>query len=136
MLFRSPDQDIAHVIDEVAPAILPEVRSKLGLAKNALIIPQDVHDFLMEKGLLTPEQFVTVVGGNVLDSAHVDELIRNLTSKNHVKLAATFFFHEHVVTIFRMQQARDGLVWFDVIDSLPSSETLCHLRMDSDADYD
>lgn len=133
--FELPDEDITHVIDEVTPVILPEVRSKLGLAKHALIIPQDVHDFLIEKQLLTSDQFVTVVGGNVLDNAHVDELVSHLISKDHVKLAATFFFHEHVVAIFRIQQTRTGEVWFDVIDSLPNSETLRRLNMDADPDF-
>lgn len=133
--FELPDEDIIHVIDDVTPVILPEVRSKLGLAKHALIIPQDVHDFLIEKELLTSEQFVTVVGGNVLDSTHVYELISHMISKEHIKLAATFFFHEHVVAIFRIQQTRNGEVCFDVIDSLPNSETLRRLHMDPDPEF-
>jgi hypothetical protein len=39
------------------------------------------------------------------------------------KLAATLFFHEHVVAILKMRRD-DDTVWYDVIDSLPSRETL------------
>jgi hypothetical protein len=38
-------------------------------------------------------------------------------------LAASFFFHEHVITILQLRRG-DQSVWFDVIDSLPHKETL------------
>ena len=118
-----PDAVITNVIDLETPAILPEVRSNLGLAKNSLIIPQDVHDFLIDKQLLMSEQFVTVIGGNILDDDHVTGFVDNLKqSSGSRKLGATFFFHEHVIAILRLQRSEE--VWYDLIDSLPNKETL------------
>jgi hypothetical protein len=120
------DAVISEVIDFETPAILPQVREMLGLTKDALIIPSDVHDFLIDKQLLSSEQFVTVAGGNILDDRHVTEFVNQLlvTEKNgDCKLAATFFFHEHVIAILRLQRS-DTEVWFDLIDSLPNAETL------------
>lgn len=120
-----PDATIIQVIDEETPVMLPNVRSKLGLIKNALIIPQDVHDYFMDKELLATEQFVTVVGGNVLDDNHVEEFMKHLTATtDHGKLAATLFFHDHVIAILCLRRGKSGDVWFDVIDSLPNEETL------------
>jgi hypothetical protein len=117
-----PDETVDHVIDVEATVLLPEVRKKLGLTEHALIIPQDVHDYLIEKEWLSCEQFMTVVGGNILDEKHLAELIKQLTSSKESKLAATFFFHEHVVTLLRLKQGND--TWFDLIDSLPNSSML------------
>lgn len=120
-----PDAAIIQVIDEETPVILPLVRSKLGLTKNALIIPQDVHDYFIDTEVLATEQFVTVVGGNVLDDVHVQEFMKHLTaSTDHGKLAATFFFHDHVIAILCLKRANSAEMWFDVIDSLPNEETL------------
>ena len=63
------DDLINHVIDVHAPAVLPTVRNKLGLAPDSFIIPSDVHEHLMEEGLLTTSQFV---GGE--KNVHVIEL--------------------------------------------------------------
>jgi hypothetical protein len=121
-----PDETVDHVIDVEAPVLLPKVRKKLGLTKHALIIPQDVHDFLIEKEWLSCEQFMTVIGGNILDQKHLTELIKQLVSAKESKLAATFFFHEHVVTILRLQQRNE--TWFDLIDSLPNSTMLSSFK--------
>jgi len=125
------DGVIGEVIDAVTPSLLPEVRSNLGLYRNALIIPVDVHTFLMEKELLTSEQFVTVCGGDILDDKHLTAFVEELQHLNEVagskyhgrKLAATFFFHEHVVAILKLQRSKNEF-WYDVIDSLPNQTTL------------
>ena len=120
-----PDRAISEVIDTDTPAILPQVRDQLGLTKDALIIPSDVHDFLMDRELLSPQQFVTVCGGNILDHAHVSafavELIKVAQQR---KCGATFFFHEHVVAILPMRRDGGNALWFDWIDSLPTAKTL------------
>jgi hypothetical protein len=125
-----PDATIVQVIDEETPAILPEVRMKLGLTKDALIIPSDVHDYLIDHSLLSPEQFVTVCGGNILEAAHVDDFVQQLESTNGPgkrlegkKIAATLFFHEHVLTIHKLLRD-DGEAWYDWVDSLPAEATL------------
>ena len=133
-----PDNAIMEVIDSETPAILPEVRSNLGLTKDALIIPSDVHDFMIERQLLSQEQFVTVCGGNILDDSHITEFVNTLrhggsegTKFEGKKLAATLFFHEHVVAILKL--SRDGSkVWYDWIDSYPKQETLRKTYEDSD----
>lgn len=125
-----PDETIVQVIDEATPTILPEVRQQLGLTKNALIIPSDVHDYLIDRSLLNPEQFVTVCGGNVLDADHVNDFVHQLAGANGPdtrlggrKVAATLFFHEHVVTIQKLLRDDYGEAWYDLIDSLPSQRT-------------
>ena len=51
--------------------VLSEVRGKLDLGDNAFIIPLDVHDHLIDEGLLSTKQFVRAIGGNVLDDTHL-----------------------------------------------------------------
>mmetsp|Transcript_16344 Transcript_16344/g.24942 ORF Transcript_16344/g.24942 Transcript_16344/m.24942 type:complete len:610 (-) Transcript_16344:358-2187(-) len=123
------DAAICEVIDRETPSLLSEVRSNLGLSQNALIIPSDVHDFLINKQLLTSEQFVTVCGGDILDDAHLSHFVDELqhgngsdTNYSGRKLAASFFFHEHVVAILKLQRSRTE-AWYDLIDSLPKQET-------------
>jgi hypothetical protein len=147
-----PDVTIIHVIDAETPAILSELRQQLRLSPAAFLIPSDVHDYLIGNGQLAQEQFVTVTGGNILDDVHLQSFVDilactiitattndkhsadNSTSEskkddngNQIdprrKLAATLFFHEHVVAILKMRR-NDDTVWYDVIDSLPSRETL------------
>lgn len=124
------DHAIASVIDMETPGILPEIRSKLGLTKHALIIPSDVHDYFIETSLLSQDQFVGVCGGNVLNEAHLDAMLDLLSSENTSggkKIAATLFFREHVVCIHKLQRGSMGgerEVWFDLIDSLPNERTV------------
>jgi hypothetical protein len=147
-----PDVTILHVIDAETPAILSELRQQLRLSPAAFLIPSDVHDYLIGNGQLAQEQFVTVTGGNILDDAHLQSFVdilactktsgkgsdkdsadsstsesKDADNTNKIdprrKLAATLFFHEHVVAILKMRRD-DDTVWYDVIDSLPSRETL------------
>lgn len=110
------DETIRLVIDTQAPLVLPRVRKKLGLPEGALIIPSDVHDFLIQENFLLSEQFAGVYGGNILDDGHLSQFVDYLsTFGNGVgcdddtgeavesrKIAATFFFHEHVVSLHRI----------------------------------
>lgn len=127
---------IQAVIDVQTPMVLPKVREHLGLHRDALIIPSDVHDYLYEHKFLCPGQYVDVFGGNILDDKHLDNFIEALSSNestkqsvaSHVransgekesdvlkveptvkKLAATFFFHEHVVCIHRITRKVDSV---------------------------
>lgn len=161
------DATIHQVIDDETPAILQQVRHALGLSHQAFLIPQDVHDFLIQNGQLSQEQFLNVMGGNILDDTHLSALVDALVDTNdtqsdkdhsgntqkrgnensgavaqhatasnqknprheprrHKKVAATLFFHEHVVTILKLRrQDRAGTTtWFDVIDSLPLKRML------------
>jgi hypothetical protein len=138
------NETIEQVIDEETAAILPEVRMKLGLTKDALIIPSDVHDYLIEHSLLSTEQFVTVCGGNILEAAHVDDFVQQLASPpNHnndpgkqlegKNIAATLFFHEHVLTIHKLLRDDGGDAWYDWVDSLPAEATF-RLPYDDDDD--
>lgn len=136
------DSTIESVIDETSPPILSKVRSKLGLPSSALIIPSDVHDYLVDIKVLTQDMFVGVCGGNLLDPKHVEVLLKMLKTgteaaiatsasegngdekkdhdNSHRKIAAALFFHEHVVSILKLTHA-NGNVWYDLIDSLPAS---------------
>ena len=128
-----PDSVIERVIDDVAPKLLVKVRRKLGLSGNALIIPSDVHDFLVDEKILKQEMFVGVCGGNIIDGDHLNEFIRLLedgedspngdekkdTTK---KIAAALFFHEHVVSILKVVLP-DGTTWYDLVDSLPRNSS-------------
>lgn len=130
------DIKIEEVIDEIAPSILSRVRNKLGLSGHALIIPSDVHDYLVDEKILKQEMFVGVCGGNVLDSTHVGEFLNLLESGEDSqsnagseekkdmtkKVAAALFFHEHVVSILKVVLA-DGTMWYDLVDSMPTITT-------------
>ena len=120
---------IEKVIDEKCPPILKAVRSKLGLPGNALIIPSDVHDYLVDIKLLRQDMFVGVCGGNILDPMHLMEFLNMMkygtadkitdeTQPTSKKMAAALFFHEHVVSIIKIY-APNGEIWFDLIDSMP-----------------
>jgi len=118
-----PDRVIVEVIDKETPNILPAVRRNLGLVPNAFLIPADAHESLMEQQYMCPEQFLTVCGGNILDEKHLEPLLEQLSVVGPKKLAATFFFHEHVITILQLRRSPNA-VWFDIIDSLPTRTTL------------
>ena len=130
-----PDGLINLVIDEHAASILPDVRGKLRLERDAFIIPSDVHDHLIEVGLLSTSQFVGVCGGNVLDDDHLQAFKSSLLLSDDPrererlrgrKVAATFFFHGHVVALHvvrRNGSDDDGNAWIELIDSLPNPET-------------
>ena len=123
------DSTIEEVIDEKAPPILVAVRSKFGLPNDALIIPSDAHDYLVDIKLLRQEMFVGVCGGNIMDPLHLTELLNMLKNgsssdeteekKNSTKkVAAAIFFHEHVVSILKIN-VPNGDSWYDLIDSMP-----------------
>lgn len=134
------DEVINHVIDDQAAAILTEVRNKLNLEQDAFIIPSDVHDHFITEGLLSTSQFVGVCGGNILDDLHVQALKSALLVsfcdelwKNR-KVAATFFFHGHVIALHVVGNGGGGggggnglennnQVSIELIDSLPDPET-------------
>lgn len=121
---------INEIIDKRAPPILNAVRSKLGLSKHALIIPSDVHDYLVDCHILPQHKFVGACGGNILDQKHLNELVEMMVKGNEVskksksvrklKVGAALFFREHVVSIIKIPLA-NGECYFDLIDSLPSS---------------
>ncbi len=130
------DMKIEQVIDDVAPGVLSRVRRKLGLSGTALIIPSDVHDFMVDEKILKQEMFVGVCGGNLLDSIHVNEFLNLLESGEEEqpnesreekkdtskKVAAALFFHEHVISILKVVLP-DGTTWYDLVDSLPTRVT-------------
>lgn len=129
------DNKIENIIDEIAPMILTKVRQKLGLSGHALIIPSDVHDYMVDEKILRQEMFVGVCGGNILDPTHVNDFLNLLENgedhngshqeekkESHKKVAAALFFHEHVVSILKTT-ASDGSTWYDLVDSLPTRVT-------------
>ncbi|KAL3919891.1 MAG: hypothetical protein SGILL_003526 [Bacillariaceae sp.] len=118
-----PEATIEEVIDQETPNILPAVRKSLGLMQDAFLIPSDAHEALMEQQLLCSEQFVTVCGGNILEESHLQPLLDQLSRIGRKKIAATFFFHEHVIAILQLRQS-PTTVWYDIIDSLPHGSTL------------
>jgi len=138
-----PDAVIETIIDTEAPPILSAVRSKLGLSPDALIVPSDVHDYLVDIGILSQERFVGVCGGNILDDKHLGELLKMLDSRERMspsasssssgdwievapsrmkKVAAALFFHEHVISILKIVLPKNEC-WFDIVDSMPRKDT-------------
>jgi hypothetical protein len=120
---------IGHVIDTQCGPILRVIRQKLGLGSHALIIPSDVHDYLVDEKILRQEYFAGAAGGNVMDRAHYGEFLSLLTgsgdsngtngAKPKTKAAATLFFREHVISIVKFVHPSTGQATFDLIDSLP-----------------
>ena len=125
-----PDEAIVHVIDQETPNILPKIRETLGLVKDAFLIPVDAHDSLMEQNYMCQEQFLTVCGGNILDEGHLESFIIELSTVGPKKLAATFFFHEHVITILQLRHDSKS-AWFELIDSLPHQDTFLQVGGDA-----
>jgi hypothetical protein len=119
------DEEIVSIIDTECGPLLREIRGKLGLEGDALIIPSDVHDHLVDKKLLRQEKFVGVAGGNIMDPDHLAEFLKLLEggeNKSHInkRTGATLFYREHVVSIVKVPLT--GGKWcFDLIDSLPGS---------------
>jgi hypothetical protein len=120
-----PDGTIESVLDEETPTLLPVIREKMGLVECAFLIPQDAHEALYQENLLAPEQFQNVFGGNILQDSHLEALLKELNKYGEKKIAATFFFHEHVITILQLRRSPPDTLWFDIIDSLPHEETMC-----------
>eukprot|EP00979_Chaetoceros_neogracilis_P015636 scaffold6294_cov268-Chaetoceros_neogracile.AAC.3 len=110
------NETIRAVIDVQAAMVAPLVRDRLGLPKDALIIPSDVHDYFIDENYLSSSQFAGVFGGNMLDENHLQNFIEfihrfgrskgaDIDTGEPVrsrKIAATFFFHEHVVSLHRV----------------------------------
>ena len=124
---------INEIIDKRAPPVLRTVRHRLGLMRHALIIPSDVHDYLVDERILTQDSFVGACGGNIMDPSHTQELVRMLVDGQQgssqasktcraCKVGAALFFREHVVSIVKVPLA-NGHAYFDIIDSLPNSRT-------------
>jgi len=147
------DAAIESVIDDDAPQVLRTLRLKLGLDSDAFIIPSDANDFLVEQSILTEAQFVGVCGGNVLNDGHIKAFLKMIkegtNAEENRKTAATFFFHEHVVSIIKLVFPDTGKCWYDLIDSLPYEndkesescrsynevgEEICHEKIDEPND--
>ena len=128
------NSDINEIIDKRAPPVLQTVRAKLGLNKHALIIPSDVHDFLVDEHILPQDLFVGVCGGDIMDKSHVNKLITMLvngkeeedtkskTTCRYKKVGAALFFREHVISILKIPLG-NGACYYDLIDSLPCYKT-------------
>jgi len=117
------DSSVGDVIDRQCGPLLREIRGKLGLGGHALIIPSDVHDHLVDKKLLDQRYFEGAAGGNVMDPKHMGEFLKLLGVGDDGKgakrkAAATFFFHEHVISIVKYPTSAGAQ--YDLIDSLPN----------------
>ena len=128
------DAQITSVIDKECVPILRSIRNKLDLGGASLIIPSDVHDYLVDHKLLYQHKFVGAAGGNIVDPTHAGELINLLQGElgktSHLKAAATLFFREHVVSIVKFPTSSTDAI-YDMVDSLPTcngrgSRTRCH----------
>ena len=132
------DEMINEVIDVHTVSVLPTVRSKLGLPPDSFIVPSDVHDYLIDVGLLSTSQFVGVCGGNILDDDHIEQfkstllLLDDERERERLKgkrLGATFFFAGHVIAFHLINN--EGCTHIELIDSLPNHETWsCRLSSD------
>mmetsp|Transcript_35057 Transcript_35057/g.84818 ORF Transcript_35057/g.84818 Transcript_35057/m.84818 type:complete len:576 (-) Transcript_35057:113-1840(-) len=130
------DNMIQSVIDKECVPLLRSIRHKLDLGAASLIIPSDVHDYLVDQKWLYQHKFAGAAGGNIVDPNHSGELLNLLRGEPgktaHLKAAATLFFREHVVSIVKFPQGDDGEnAVYDMVDSLPTlngkgSRTRCH----------
>merc|ERR1712176_250933 len=128
------DNQIQSVIDSECVPLLRAIRKKLGLSGASLIIPSDVHDYLVDHKLLFQHKFAGVAGGNVTNPSHLGELMKLLRGEqgktSHLKSGATLFFREHVVSIVKFPKNENDAI-YDMIDSMPTcngrgSRTRCH----------
>ena len=127
-----PDPVIEQCIDQETTSVVTPLRQQLGLSQHAFLIPADAHDYLIENGHLSQDQFHSVIGGNILDDSHLNAFVTALEDIKDRKVAATLFFHEHVVAIVKLKRTiRSGSAvtwWYDVIDSLPIKATFCRTK--------
>ncbi len=128
------DGQIQSVIDSECIPLLRSIRKKNGLGGASLIIPSDVHDYLVDHKLLFQHKFSGVTGGNMVDPAHLGELLNLLRGEqgktSHLKCGATLFFREHVISIVKFPRSATEAI-YDMVDSMPTcsgrgSRTRCH----------
>jgi hypothetical protein len=118
------DREIVDIIDRECAPLLQKIRTKLGLGDDALIIPSDVHDHLVDEKVLRQDSFVGATGGNIMDRKHLAEFLRLLDSgeKNshqQKRTGAALFYREHVVSIVKVPLG-SGKWAYDLIDSMPT----------------
>lgn len=116
------DSAICDVIDNLCGPILRDIRNKLQLEGDALIIPSDVHDYMVDRHILKQEQFTGASGGNILDEEHVGEFLKLLQKgekgeHQNKRAGAALFFREHVVSIVKVPIS--GGFSYDLVDSMP-----------------
>ena len=125
---------VESVIDSECVPLLRAIRKKLDLGGASLIIPSDVHDYLVDHKLLYQHKFAGVAGGNIINPAHMGDLITLLSGEqgktSHLKSGATLFFREHVISIVKFPKNANEAV-YDMIDSMPTcngraTRTRCH----------
>jgi USP8 dimerisation domain len=118
------DTEIQAVIDRDCIPLLSAIRSKLGLGGSSLIIPSDVHDYMVDHHLLFQHKFVGAAGGNICDQSHLQEVYKMLEGEpgktQHLKAGATLFFKEHVISIVKFPTSPSEAV-YDMVDSLPTA---------------
>mmetsp|Transcript_26396 Transcript_26396/g.40515 ORF Transcript_26396/g.40515 Transcript_26396/m.40515 type:complete len:674 (+) Transcript_26396:166-2187(+) len=119
------DRTIEDVIDGQCISILRDIRSKLQLEGAALIIPSDVHDYMVDHKILKQEQFVGATGGNIIDKQHMIDFLKLLESgekgeHKNKRSGAALFFREHVISMVKVPMG-GGQFAYDLVDSLPSS---------------
>jgi hypothetical protein len=128
------DSQIQSVIDSECVPLLRAIRKKRGLGGASLIIPSDVHDYLVDHKWLYQHKFSGVTGGNIANPNHLGELMKLLDGEqgktSHLKCGATLFFREHVISIVKFPRSATEAI-YDMIDSLPTcngrgSRTRCH----------
>jgi len=122
---------INDVIDKQAPPILGAIRRKLGLPNGSLIIPSDVHDYMVDHKILFQDKFVGACGGNIIDPDHLKNFVDLLVHGEDIAIAkkppaddkkktgAALFFREHVVSIVKIPTSSGN--WYDLVDSLPTA---------------
>lgn len=125
---------IQSIIDSDCVPLLSAIRKKLDLGFASLIIPSDVHDYMVDHKLLYQHKFAGVAGGNITNPTHLGDLINLLQGEpgktTQYKSGATIFFREHVISIVKYPKNANDAV-YDMIDSLPTcngrgSRTRCH----------
>jgi len=128
------DSHVQSVIDSECVPLLREIRKKLDLGGASLIIPSDVHDYLVDHKLLYQHKFAGVAGGNIVNPTHLGDLITLISGEqgktSHLKSGATLFFREHVISIVKFPKSANDAI-YDMIDSMPTcngrgSRTRCH----------
>lgn len=117
------DAEIQTIIDQDCIPLLGAIRRKVGLGGASLIIPSDVHDYMVDHKLLYQHKFVGASGGNICDPDHLQEVYKMLQGEpgktQHLKAGATLFFREHVISIVKFPTSPTEAV-YDLVDSLPT----------------
>jgi hypothetical protein len=121
------DDDVCRVLDTDSPALAKRYHASAADALGAEPYSRDdqisMCRFVSSAGLIKFVQGQAILRGNLLDSTHIEELIKAMVEGHPSEVtptpaaAVSLHFAGHILTIFKCKQM--GVTKFEVLDDLP-----------------